>query len=787
MRYRNRARLATTAGIAATIAVFLGSGAAVAAPIAETATEPVVTQATTAEHPLGNLADTPPMGWSSWNTFGCDISAELIMQTADAMVANGMKDAGYEYVNIDDCWSTKERDADGKLVPDPVKFPDGIKGLADYVHSKGLKLGIYSSAGSHTCQGYPAGLYHEESDAQQYAEWEVDLLKYDNCGEKDDIPEQERYQRMHDALKATGRDIVFSLCDWGWGKDHLWNGTEQIGHYFRVWGDIYTGWNSVMEIADVMAGMAPYSGPNNWADPDMLIAGVTEMLWWYPEDAHILSEAESASHLGLWAITNSPLIAGNDLRNTPTWATEQLTNPRMLAIDQDWSGQIGTRVRQADDAEVWTKNMSDGSKAVLLLNRGTEPLSIAATPDEIGLDADTLAVQEVWSGDTFSSQGEVRARLGGHESAFYIVKAGAPEGAPSLTMFETDAPRNAAMGEPVDVNVNVHNDGLSALTDVELSLTVPAGVTAAGPTTATIPTIAPGETGTLAVSLDPGSLASGTEIVVETTAAWGAEGGRTEDSDSAKITFLPAPAAGTHRLSSLEWATTPTNAWGPVEKDMSNGESAAGDGRPLTIGGTVYEHGLGTNANSRIEYFLDGRCTSLTAQVGIDDEITNPIAGVEFVVYGDGVELARIPAGIDDGPKPLDVDLTGVGSLVLFADNLGNSHSDHADWAAAEVVCGDAGDTDLAIDTIAQARCLGQKAVLVVRATNAEAGPVSLTVRSAYGEKSFESVAAGRNALASFTTRVDPLPAGTVTVEATRLSDGETETSTVSYDARDCA
>ncbi|WP_168197055.1 NPCBM/NEW2 domain-containing protein [Agromyces laixinhei] len=775
----SRARLLLTAGLSAVLAVSLGVGAAAAAPTEDSEPVDAPAVADPAAHPLGDLAPTPPMGWSSWNTFGCDISADLVKETADALVASGMAAAGYEYVNIDDCWSTMARSADGKLVPDPAKFPNGIKDVADYVHGLGLKLGIYSSAGTVTCAGYPASLGYEESDARQWAEWEVDLVKYDNCGDHQGIEEQERYQRMADAIAASGRDMLYSLCDWGEGQDWLWNGEDQVGHFYRTTYDIEPTWSIMMRNGDFQAGMAPYSGPNNWADPDMLVVGLERFLG---AEVPGLPRNEARVHMGLWAITNSPLIAGNDVRSMEPWVREMLTNPRALAIDQDWSGQIGTRVRQSGDADVWIKEMSDGSTAVLLLNRGTEPLTIGATPEEIGIDAETLTVQDVWSGETFSSDGNVRARVAGHSDAFFIVSAGAPADAPALATFETVAPQFAAIDEPVQVQVEVHNDGTSAVNDVQLSLTVPSGFATSSPVTKTVAGLAPGQTATLSVALEPQGIQNGAVVTVATAAGWGPAGDRTELTDRATIRFATAPAAGTTRLSDLQWVDTPTNAWGPVEKNMSNGEQAAGDGTPLTIGGVVYEHGLGVHADSRIEYYLGERCTALTAQVGIDDEV-GAQGSVEFIVMGDGDELARIPANGSQAAQVLDVDLTGVESLTLVADDLGQADFDHADWAAAELTCDDPRPV---VDVVVETRCLASKVFLAVRASNGDAGAVSVTVRSPFGEKTFENVAAGTNAFAAFNARAIEVPAGSVEVEATRHADGANAISTAAYDARSC-
>ena len=282
--------------------------------------------------PADGLAPTPPMGWNSWNKFGCRIDENLIRETADAMVSSGMKDAGYKYVNIDDCWEATARDANGRLTTDTARFPHGMKALADYVHSKGLKIGIYSSAGTGTCQRRPASLDHEVVDAQTFAEWGIDYLKYDNCNNQN-RPAVERYKAMGDALKATGRPIVFSLCEWGQNTSWEW-GKSVGGDLWRTTGDIRDQWASVVRLLDLQVGLEKYSGPNAWNDPDMLEVGNGRMTY-----------DEYVAHFSLWALMNAPLIAGNDLRSMSDSTKMILENKEVIAVDQDWGGVQGRKVR----------------------------------------------------------------------------------------------------------------------------------------------------------------------------------------------------------------------------------------------------------------------------------------------------------------------------------------------------------------------------------------------------------------------------------------------------------
>ncbi|HET8649820.1 MAG TPA: glycoside hydrolase family 27 protein [Gemmatimonadales bacterium] len=355
------------------------------------------------------LAPAPPMGWNSWNKFGCHIDEQLIRETADAIVASGMRDAGYRYVNIDDCWMAPERDAQGRLQPDPERFPHGIKALADYVHAKGLKLGIYSSAGTKTCQGLPASLDHETVDAKSFAAWGVDYLKYDNCN-SEGRPAQARYEAMHRALLATGRPIVFSLCEWGSNRPWRW-GRSVGGDLWRTTGDIEDRWGSVVSILDQQVPLVAFAGPNGWNDPDMLEVGNGGMDY-----------NEYRAHFSLWALLNAPLIAGNDIRSMNDSTRSILTNREVIAVDQDWGGSQGYRLRDDGDAEVWAKPMADGSMAVVLLNRGESSAVIGVTPHELRLPRGDYQARDLWAHTEAPIDRALTAVVPRHAAAMYLIR-----------------------------------------------------------------------------------------------------------------------------------------------------------------------------------------------------------------------------------------------------------------------------------------------------------------------------------------------------------------------------
>jgi alpha-galactosidase len=316
------------------------------------------------------LALTPPMGWNSWNRFHCNVDEKLIREVADAIVTSGMKDAGYQYVIIDDCWQG-ERDKSGFIQPDPARFPSGMKALADYIHSKGLKFGIYSDAGWRTCGGRPGSRGYEYQDALTYAQWGVDYLKYDWCN-TEELNARGAYLTMRNALYKAGRPIVFSICEWGDNEPWLWG--KEIGHLWRTTGDIapifdgevghgnWTSWG-VLQIIDMREGIRIYAGPDHWNDPDMMEVG------------NGMSVSEDRAHFSMWCMLAAPLIAGNDPRSMSQATREILTNKEAIAVDQDELGIQGFKCLKLDDLEVWAKPLKNNELAICFLNRGKETRS----------------------------------------------------------------------------------------------------------------------------------------------------------------------------------------------------------------------------------------------------------------------------------------------------------------------------------------------------------------------------------------------------------------------------
>ncbi len=335
--------------------------------------------------PFNGLAKTPPMGWNSWNKFQGKVNDQVVREIADAMVRNGMRDAGYVYVNIDDTWEAG-RDAQGNILTNE-KFPD-MKALADYVHAKGLKLGIYSSPGPKTCAGFEGSFQHEEQDAKTYAAWGIDYLKYDWCSAArvyQPASMQPAYAKMGRALAATGRSIVYSLCQYGLLDVGEW-GAKVGGNLWRTTGDIRDTWASMSAIGfDQQSGREKYAGPGRWNDPDMLEAGNGGM-----------TDTEYRTHMSLWALLAAPLLAGNDLRSVPSDTLAILTNKEVIAVDQDPLGAQARRVSKDGDLEVWARKLQDGGMAVGLFNRGPNAARVVARFADLGLTGKYL-VRDLWA------------------------------------------------------------------------------------------------------------------------------------------------------------------------------------------------------------------------------------------------------------------------------------------------------------------------------------------------------------------------------------------------------
>ncbi|MET9618813.1 NPCBM/NEW2 domain-containing protein [Kitasatospora indigofera] len=709
-----RRRLAATAS-----AVLVATSALVATTALQVASAP---PAAALDNHLGR---TPQMGWNSWNAYRCGIDETKIKAAADAIVSKGLQTAGYQYVNIDDCWQAATRGTDGALQADPVRFPSGIKALADYMHGKGLKLGIYGTPGTKTCANYPGwGDYpgangskdHVEQDALTFASWGVDYLKYDWCrADWDGVDAQTAFTAMGDALKATGRPIFYSIHREPQQPVDPWR--PAVANSWRTTSDISDSWSSMIGKAKANQPLAALARPGAWNDPDMLEVGNGGM-----------TTTEYRTHMSLWAEMAAPLLMGTDLTN-PTKATTEnlgiLGNTDVIAVDQDPLGRQGTVVSRVNGLVVMAKPLADGSRAVTLTNENTTAATISTTTGAIGAGgAATYQLKDLWSKAVTSTTGAISAQVAAHETVMYKVTPATRVAPPTGLHQLSDLPWSAAAGGWGPVERNLSNGGQSAGdggtmavggtgypkglgTHANSDITYYLGGACTALTTTvgiddevgnngkvTFQVLRDGvkiaDSGTLTGADAPkalqADLTGGQEVTLRVTD--GGDGLYYDHADWADAKISCPPSSGTHAVSDLTWTSAPTNGYGPVERDTSNGGPGTGDGQPMKIGSTGYPKGLGTHANSDITYYLGGTCTSLTTTVGIDDEVGNN-GSVVFQVLRDGVKVADSGTLTGaDAPKALQADLTGGQEVTLRVTDNGNGNSyDHADWAQPVITC----------------------------------------------------------------------------------------------------
>jgi len=399
------------------------------------------------------MAPLPPMGWNSWNKFQCNISEDFIKRTADAMVSTGMKDAGYQYINIDDCWSIESaaRDANGALQPDPTRFPNGIKPIADYVHGLGLKMGIYGDRGSETC-GHRAGSGgHEAQDAATFASWGIEYLKYDNCPDPGPNPGptiQPEYQAMRDALDATDAPIVFSICAWSF---YEW--ANHMGNLQRTTGDIKNEWPSIVANLKTNQNVAAYAGPNHWNDPDMLEVGNSD------NGAGPVTDVENQSHFSLWAIASAPLIAGNNLFDPNMSAATKsiLTNKEVIAINQDAMGLQGVRIWENGGQSLWGKPLNaNGARAAVLFNEGDSAVDMTVKFADLGLAPGSATVRDLQGqADRGSFKDSYTVNVASHATATLKIVGNEPPRPKGSAFLSDQTPIYAANGlGPVERDTN---------------------------------------------------------------------------------------------------------------------------------------------------------------------------------------------------------------------------------------------------------------------------------------------------------------------------------------------
>ncbi|WP_442817823.1 NPCBM/NEW2 domain-containing protein [Streptomyces sp. NBC_01591] len=626
------------------------------------------------------LALTPPMGFNNWNSTHCraEFDESMVKGIADIFVEKGLKEAGYQYVNLDDCWAKPQRNADGKLEADPQRFPNGIKAVADYVHSKGLKIGIYTSAGTKTCDsvGLPGALGHEYSDAQQFADWGIDYLKYDNCNNQG-VDAKKRYTTMRDALAATGRPIVYSICEWGENKPWEWAG--ELGNLWRTTGDINDSWGSMLSIMKKNLPLAAAAGPGHWNDPDMLEVGNGGM-----------TDTEYRTHFSMWSVMAAPLLIGSDLREASAETFEILSNHEVIAVDQDPLGKQGTVVSSAGGRWVVAKEMRDGSRAVALFNETGSAQRIATTAAEVGLpQADGYTMRDLWEHRSYNTAGTVAATVPAHGTVLLRVAADGEWAAqpPAVELGLESSPLVEA-GRTTTLTTTVTDLGRTPARKVSALLTGPSGwqVKAVSPTGS--PALPTGRSLTTRWQVTaPSGTPTGAYDLALAAQYRSPTGTRVRSTVPLRAHVVVAPPTGGGYLGDLPQLSA-ANGWGPVERDTSNGESGAGDGNPLTIGGTVFTKGLGVHAYSAVEFYTGRACTTVTAQVGVDDE-KGAKGTVAFEVWADGTKVASTGVLTNAMPaQPLTAEVSGAQMVRLVVTDGGDgSDSDHADWADLRITC----------------------------------------------------------------------------------------------------
>jgi alpha-galactosidase len=635
------------------------------------------------------LALTPPMGFNNWNATHCraEFNEAMVKGIADIFVASGLQDAGYQYVNIDDCWALPERDADGNLVPDPVRFPNGIKAVADYVHAKGLKFGIYTSAGTKTCNvaGFPGALGHEQQDANLFASWGVDYLKYDNCNNQG-VDAKLRYTAMRDALAATGRPIVYSICEWG--QNQPWTWAQDVGNLWRTTGDISDNWGSVRNIVRQNMSLYPYAKPGAWNDPDMLEVGNGGM-----------TSTEYRSHLSVWAMMAAPLLIGSDLRLATPATLDTLLNREVIAVDQDPLGVQAKPIRNDSGRIVFVRPLANGDTAVALYNETDTGAVIRTTAAEAGLGrTPAYTLRDVWRHETTETAGVISAYVPAHGTVMYRVAASTnwADYAPATDLSVTVPPAypgaTLSVVQPGTANplsTTFTNHGRTPTTQVATSLSAPAGWTVQATSPATDNRVGTEEAFTTQWTVTPpaDAPAGSYPLTARTTFTWNDdEQPRSGAVESAATVLVPRPPpSGTQWLSDVPWLFA-TSFWGPIELDRSNGERGAHDGHTITIGGVTYAKGIGAHAPSEIVYYTGGRCATVSSDYGIDDEKSGN-GDATWQIWADGVLAAQGSATWQDGPKHLDADVTGASFVRLVTLDNGSTNSDHTDWAGAQIVC----------------------------------------------------------------------------------------------------
>ncbi|MFJ4848695.1 MULTISPECIES: NPCBM/NEW2 domain-containing protein [unclassified Streptomyces] len=670
------------------------------------ATPAAATPAVTTQAGQQVLSPTPYMGWNTYYALGGDPTDAEIRSTADFLVSSGLRDAGYKYVWIDGNWAAPTpRSEAGDLVPNPDQFPDGLKPVVDYIHSKGLKAGIYTDAGPYIpgkCGLGSNGYY--QRDADQFAAWEFDAVKADYlCGIAANLDPKTVYTQFAQALRnnASKRPMIFNLCnpvtspDWGnypeeQQSTYSWSYAPAIAQSWRTYTDVgFVGeikYKDVLRNYDANARHPEAAGPGHFNDPDYL----------GPELG--MTDEEFRTQMTLWSAAAAPLMIGSDIRKLSKTSLATLSDPDVIAINQDPAGVQAVRVGPAGTTETWVKRLANGDRAVVLLNRGDSPATLTTKASSVGLSGNRFTLKNAWTNQVTESAGTISAAVPAHGAALIRVgratgKLGLPHvvaGLPQVTQVGSDAvPAGsaplAAGGDQVRVEVNVRNDGTQPVLTPRVELTVPTGWTAHPVGKAPL-LLTTNHSATLAFTVTlPETAAPGSATLTAATSYEVIGKGRQRQDTSTALVVAPAAPHGDVALSHHEWISA-TSGWMSPTVDLS-----VGGWSPISMLGQVYPTGIGVASPSTIRYYLGDQCSRLTATAGIDDAVRNvgPEGGTStFQIIGDGKVLFDSGVLGRDDVRQADVDLTGVRVLDLVVGDAGDGgYNDRANWAGLNATC----------------------------------------------------------------------------------------------------
>ncbi|MFU8855068.1 NPCBM/NEW2 domain-containing protein [Micromonospora sp. SL1-18] len=652
------------------------------------------------------MSPTPYQGWNTYYGLGGNFSHESVKEVADALVSRGLARAGYDIVWLDAGWQDPQpRTAAGDLQADRTRFPNGLKPLVDYIHAKGLRAGIYTDAGPHIpgkC-GVGSGGYYQR-DADQFAAWEFDAVKVDFvCGIVANLDPKTVFTEFAQALRnnASDRPIIFNLCnpvtspDWGNYPEeqqatYSWSYAPKIAQSWRTYTAV--GFQRSIKFKDVLrnydanARHPEAAGPGHFNDPDYLGPQLG------------MTDEEFRTQMTLWSVAAAPLVIGSDVRKLSQASVDVLTDPDVLAINQDPAGVQAVRVGPARATETWVKPLADGGRAVVLLNRGESAKLLTAEASWLGLSGSRFTVKNAWTDQVTESAGTISAAVAGHGAALLRIspadgKPGVPHvtaGLPEVTEVGGVATPDGSVpvlagGDEARVEIVARNDGLLPVFTPQLALVAPAGwaVRALNDAPQVLP---PGRAVTFAVALDvPNSAVAGDALLSATTSYDVRGHGRLQQTTRSALVIAPAPPHGEVVLSHHSWISA-TSGWMQPTIDRS-----VGGGSPIKMLGQVYPVGIGVASPSTVRYYLGDRCSRLTAVVGLDDAVRNvgpEGATATFEVIGDGRVLFASGVLTRDDIRHVDVDLTGVRVLELVVGDAGDGgYNDRANWAGLNASC----------------------------------------------------------------------------------------------------